>query len=203
MGGKSGAAASNALSPLIAHFASDAAELLAEQMTNKAWAAAVKGVSFDNLASGLSALETTLAHLKNPYTASTYNPKADYVHGSHKSGLDFVPFDGYKAELHKGERVLTASENDFYNRLSNTPTQPPAVTINHVVTADNSDLVEELRALIAEVKDSKVVLEEQSDHAAAGVVVGKNGFQRLITVAEKLAGAAEQTARRQRINDNA
>ncbi|MCL2082877.1 MAG: hypothetical protein FWH04_06555 [Oscillospiraceae bacterium] len=30
--------------------------------------------------------------------------------GSHAGGLDYVPFDGYIAELHKGERVLTAQE---------------------------------------------------------------------------------------------
>ena len=29
----------------------------------------------------------------------------------HAKGLSFVPYDGYKAELHKGERVLTAAEN--------------------------------------------------------------------------------------------
>lgn len=32
------------------------------------------------------------------------------VDGSHASGLDYVPFDGYIAELHKGERVQTAGE---------------------------------------------------------------------------------------------
>ncbi len=31
-----------------------------------------------------------------------------YLNGSHADGLDYVPFDGYKAELHKGERVQTA-----------------------------------------------------------------------------------------------
>lgn len=30
--------------------------------------------------------------------------------GSHASGLDYVPYDGYIAELHKGERIQTASE---------------------------------------------------------------------------------------------
>lgn len=30
--------------------------------------------------------------------------------GSHKGGLDYVPWDGYMAELHRGERVQTASE---------------------------------------------------------------------------------------------
>lgn len=32
------------------------------------------------------------------------------INGSHALGLDYVPFDGYIAELHKGERVLTAKE---------------------------------------------------------------------------------------------
>lgn len=32
------------------------------------------------------------------------------VDGSHALGLNYVPFDGYIAELHKGERVLTAKE---------------------------------------------------------------------------------------------
>lgn len=36
------------------------------------------------------------------------------VDGSHASGLDYVPFDGYIAELHKGERVLTAKEAKKY-----------------------------------------------------------------------------------------
>ncbi|MFJ8086845.1 hypothetical protein ACIQ7N_01325 [Lysinibacillus sp. NPDC095746] len=34
---------------------------------------------------------------------------------SHYSGLDSVPYDGYSARLHKGERVLTARENREYS----------------------------------------------------------------------------------------
>ena len=38
-----------------------------------------------------------------------------YVSGSHRTGLDYVPHDGYIAELHKGERVLTKEENQKYS----------------------------------------------------------------------------------------
>lgn len=37
------------------------------------------------------------------------------IDGSHRSGLDYVPYDGYIAQLHQGERVLTQQENKEYN----------------------------------------------------------------------------------------
>lgn len=40
------------------------------------------------------------------------------VSGSHANGLEYVPYDGYIAELHKGERVLTAQENARYSSTS-------------------------------------------------------------------------------------
>lgn len=41
---------------------------------------------------------------------STKEPGKTVVNGSHAAGLSYVPFDGYIAELHQGERVLTAEE---------------------------------------------------------------------------------------------
>ena len=34
--------------------------------------------------------------------------------GSHAAGLDYVPFDGYLARLHKGEAILTAEQASAY-----------------------------------------------------------------------------------------
>ena len=42
------------------------------------------------------------------------NKTTSGVDGSHAGGLPYVPFDGYIAELHKGERVLTAREAKAY-----------------------------------------------------------------------------------------
>lgn len=36
--------------------------------------------------------------------------------GSHASGLDYVPYDGYRATLHQGEAVLTKNENEERNQ---------------------------------------------------------------------------------------
>ena len=40
--------------------------------------------------------------------AAGYDPKID--DGSHAAGLDYVPFNGYRAMLHEGEAVLTKAE---------------------------------------------------------------------------------------------
>ena len=36
------------------------------------------------------------------------------VNGSHAAGLNYVPFDGYIAELHQGERIQTRKEADLF-----------------------------------------------------------------------------------------
>ena len=41
------------------------------------------------------------------------------LNGSHATGLDYVPFNGYLAELHEGEGILTAEENRIWQRFKN------------------------------------------------------------------------------------
>ena len=68
---------------------------------------------WNTLVDGLSNLVNGLFGGSSTMTASVN------VNGSHAGGLDYVPFDGYIAELHKGERVLTADEARGYNNRSN------------------------------------------------------------------------------------
>lgn len=48
-------------------------------------------------------------------SANSAKSAARSVNGKHASGLDYVPFNGYVAELHEGERVLTKEENKQYD----------------------------------------------------------------------------------------
>ena len=50
-------------------------------------------------------------------------PQRPSIDGSHATGLASVPFDGYIAELHKGEAVLTASENRALSQFDTAPLQ--------------------------------------------------------------------------------
>ncbi|CEP89824.1 phage tail tape measure protein [[Clostridium] sordellii] len=50
--------------------------------------------------------------------------------GFHYNGLDYVPYDGYIARLHKGERVLTAEENGKYSEVRTGSTVTQDININ-------------------------------------------------------------------------
>jgi hypothetical protein len=41
------------------------------------------------------------------------------VDGSHATGLNYVPFDGYLAQLHEGEGILNAEENRIWQAFKN------------------------------------------------------------------------------------
>ncbi|MFL8968892.1 phage tail tape measure protein [Helcococcus kunzii] len=48
----------------------------------------------------------------------TASDRAKYGVSHRSSGLDYVPYDGYRAHLHRGERILTADENKKYSNKS-------------------------------------------------------------------------------------
>lgn len=75
---------------------------------------------------GINEIITIVKHTQK----TVNNGRAVKIDGSHANGLSNVPFNGYIAELHKGERVLTASENRNYNTTTNTKNTNKTVTIN-------------------------------------------------------------------------
>lgn len=55
----------------------------------------------------------------------------DEIDGSHRTGLNEVPFDGYIAELHKGEMVLTQAEAKRYRKGETQPQYTQSVVVNN------------------------------------------------------------------------
>ncbi len=68
-------------------------------------------------------------HIK-PKNVKVETETSQKVDGSHASGLSNVPFNGYIAELHKGERVLTANENKTYNQTTTNTNTNRQITVN-------------------------------------------------------------------------
>ena len=50
------------------------------------------------------------------FVQNGYNMALEAVKGFHANGLSYVPYDGYTARLHKGERILDSDENEAYTR---------------------------------------------------------------------------------------
>ncbi|UED78275.1 hypothetical protein FH508_0012435 [Lysinibacillus sp. CD3-6] len=79
---------------------------------------------------------------------------------SHYSGLDSVPYDGYSARLHKGERVLTASENRQYSQNGGGSSNG-AITIaklaDSIIVREDADITRIADKLVAKVLEKRGV----------------------------------------------
>ena len=72
---------------------------------------------WEGVKSWLSGIMSTVSDMVSKVTdpiKNIYNKVTGFFNGSHANGLDYVPFDGYVAQLHKGERVLTKEESKEY-----------------------------------------------------------------------------------------
>jgi hypothetical protein len=90
-------------------------DFLSSTMAELQQANAIQGLYMDTFgrAADREGLEYHMAQLDR---GVTYDQLAAQfaqarLDGSHADGLDYVPFDGYRAELHRGERVLSMSDN--------------------------------------------------------------------------------------------
>ena len=66
------------------------------------------------LIEGIKSQEAALQAEASRIAGIIKNITTAQINGSHAGGLAYVPYDGYVAELHKGERVLTAGEAQQY-----------------------------------------------------------------------------------------
>lgn len=76
------------------------------------------------------------------------------IDGSHAEGLYRVPYDGYVAELHRGERVLTSGEADAYNALERYEGTGRTMTAQDFRTA----LAQAVNAMTAVDRDMRVTV---------------------------------------------
>ena len=89
-------------------------------LTDTAYASGVETAKslIDGLAAQESALYAKAKAMSDEISRILSEANAAYsgvdVDGSHAAGLTYVPYDGYIAELHQGERVLTAEEAKAY-----------------------------------------------------------------------------------------
>ena len=80
-----------------------------------------------------SSLDSVSTAANNAAAAmNSVNPVGVTISGSQANGLDYVPYDGFFAMLHQGERIQTAAEADLYRRYGN---QAPGPDIGGAVRA--------------------------------------------------------------------
>ncbi|WP_209930522.1 phage tail length tape measure family protein [Paraburkholderia sp. LEh10] len=101
---------------------------------------------------GITGAEWDAANAAGPtaafLAANPWIAELKALHGSHAGGLDSVPFDGYRAELHKGEAVVTSANNQKLSQMLN-------IDWSRFGSGDNTALLNEIKALRAEVSSLK------------------------------------------------
>lgn len=112
--------------------------------------------------------------------ADAFKSITGYISGKHKLGLDYVPKDNYIAQLHKGERVLTAEENKAYteaeedakkrNGNSTSVNMVDYTQIANAMMQANSRIEMLLNKLLKQGRNQKIILD-------TGVLVGETAEQ--------------------------
>lgn len=81
---------------------------------------------------------------------SVYNPFVKKKFISHAVGINYVPYNGYNAVLHEGERVLTARENRNYKDTGN----GVVISGNNFTVREEADIDKIARALLEKIEQA-------------------------------------------------
>ncbi|MGV8867634.1 MAG: tape measure protein [Janthinobacterium svalbardensis] len=164
--------ASQAASGTAAQYARDYARvqadmaIMAANVGSQLTAAQVQQIALDKQVAGLITLNDSVkagAATVAQAIAALGVLGVKQIAGSHAGGLTSVPYDGYTAELHAGERVLTAFEARNYSAQSNVGSQ---ALVNEI-----KGLREDNRALKNELSSFKE--QSQAENVAIVQSVGK------------------------------
>jgi TP901 family phage tail tape measure protein len=107
-----------------------------------------------------------------------YDRYKNFANGSHFGGIESVPFDGYKAILHRGEKVIPASSAKDDEKLA---------------------LITEIRALRAEVTQLREDQNRNAQRAEETAVVASNMSAQIISQSTKDAIESKSVADRAKV----
>ncbi|UQI41940.1 EF-hand domain-containing protein [Vreelandella venusta] len=131
------------------------------------------------------------------------------VDGSHAGGLPRVPFDGYLAELHKDESVLTADQSDALRTLAANGASAPRLSMPAprdlpmpdiaafplLNRNDQNDVVRDMQRQIAQQNQEITrLLKAIEQHTGAAVDVQAEGAKQQISELQKANAAMDEMA---------
>ena len=130
------------------------------------WLASNSTSTLEQYAAAMDQYGVTIEQMARVSGWSVADVRAAYqsVNGSHANGLDNVPFDGYIAQLHKGEMVLPAGQSD-YLRNGETAKQFKALK-DEIITLRKSN-----SALLAEISKSSASSAKTAKQLSKGAPV--------------------------------
>lgn len=126
----------------------------------------IKGAAqgmFDWLSGKFSWLSDMISSAKSGLdkVGSLFNSKKK--DGSHANGLSYVPYDGYIAELHKGEMVLTAQESKKYRKQGRSILEDVMLNVPMASEEGNSEVARPVNLVAPQTTNNTTVqLQERS-----------------------------------------
>ena len=115
---------------------------------------------------------TAAADAKSEEIKANRAAKNANIDGSHALGLDYVPFDGYKAELHEGESVLTKSEANRWRSGQTINNHSSNNSNRNELVLNYSPKISIGGALNSSVKDDFMAMLNQHKQEIARMVLG-------------------------------
>jgi len=132
--------------------------------------------SVQTVAQAVAAMPQLIQVLVNAMNNAVSGSGTAALNGSHAAGLAFVPFNGYRAELHQGEQVLTADQAVDYKTMGR---------------PDMTPLVNEIKSLRAEVANLRA---DQNSQTGALIASTYDSTKKAAIISSQATVSASKSA---------